>query len=56
VWRDDGTLVNLAILDAGYAGLLTIPPNVRHAERFRACLAAARAARRGLWAEGEPGR
>jgi len=49
VWRDDGTLVNLALLDAGYAWLLTIPPNVRHADRFRACLVAARAARRGLW-------
>jgi micrococcal nuclease len=56
VWRDDGTLVNLAIVDAGYASLLTIPPNVRHAERFRACLQAARAARRGLWADPEPGR
>lgn len=50
VWREDGTLVNLALLDAGYARLLTIPPNVRHAHRFRACLAEARAARRGLWA------
>jgi micrococcal nuclease len=56
VWRDDGTLVNLALLDAGYASLLTIPPNVRHADRFRACLAAARGARRGLWADGEAGR
>ncbi len=50
IWREDGTLVNLALLDAGYARLLTIPPNVRHAHRFRACLAEARAARRGLWA------
>jgi len=50
VWREDATLVNLALLDAGYARLLTIPPNVRHADRFRACLADARAARRGLWA------
>jgi micrococcal nuclease len=50
VWRDDGTLVNLALLEAGYASVLTIPPNVRHAERFRACLRAARQAGRGFWA------
>jgi micrococcal nuclease len=46
VWRDDGTLANLTILEAGYAQLLTIPPNVRHAQRFRECLAEARAAGR----------
>ncbi len=50
VWRDDGVLVNLALLEAGQARLLTMPPNVRHAERFRACAGAARVARRGLWA------
>jgi micrococcal nuclease len=50
VWRDDGLLVNLALLEAGQAQLLTIPPNVRYADAFRACAAAARAARRGLWA------
>jgi micrococcal nuclease len=50
VWRADGMLVNLALLEAGQAQLLTIPPNVRYAYGFRACAAAARAARRGLWA------
>jgi micrococcal nuclease len=50
VWRDDGIIVNLALLEAGQAQLLTIPPNVRHVDRFRSCAAAARAARRGLWA------
>jgi micrococcal nuclease len=53
VWRADGILVNLALLEAGQAQLLTIPPNVRHADRFRACAAAARAARRGLWASAD---
>jgi micrococcal nuclease len=53
VWRDDGVLVNLALLEAGQARLLTIPPNVRHADRFRACTVAARAARRGLWASAD---
>jgi micrococcal nuclease len=50
VWRDNGLLVNLALLEAGRAQLLTIPPNVRYAYAFRACAAAARAASRGLWA------
>jgi endonuclease YncB( thermonuclease family) len=53
VWRADGILVNLALLEVGQAQLLTIPPNVRHADRFQACAAAARAARRGLWASAD---
>jgi micrococcal nuclease len=55
VWRDDGTFINLALVEAGQARLLTIPPNVRHADRFRACAAAARTARRGLWASVDQG-
>ncbi len=53
VWRADGILVNLALLEAGQAQLLTIPPNVRYADTFRACTAAARAAHRGLWASAD---
>jgi micrococcal nuclease len=53
VWRDDGVFVNLALLEAGQARLLTIPPNVRHADRFRACAGVARMARRGLWASAD---
>jgi micrococcal nuclease len=53
VWRADGILVNLALLEAGHAQLLTIPPNVRHADEFRACAAAAQVARRGLWASAD---
>lgn len=45
----DERMVNEALLDAGVANALTIPPNVRHAERFRAAVAAARRAGRGLW-------
>jgi micrococcal nuclease len=57
IWRADGVLVNLALLEAGEARLLTIPPNIRHADRFRACAAAARTVRRGLWASADaPGR
>lgn len=55
VWRDDGRLVNLALLEAGQARLLTIPPNVRHADRFHDCAVAARAVPRGLWASASGG-
>jgi len=42
-------LVNEELLWGGYAQLLTVPPNVRHVERFRRAAQAARRARRGLW-------
>ena len=53
VWRDDGLFINLALLEAGQAQLLTILPNLRYADGFRACAATARAARRGLWASAD---
>jgi micrococcal nuclease len=43
------TMVNAQLLRLGVAQLLTIPPNVKHAERFRALAEEARLARRGLW-------
>jgi len=45
----DGLFVNAALARDGYATVLTIPPNVRFAERFRTLAAQARAAGRGLW-------
>lgn len=51
VYRDDDDLfVNLAMARDGYAAVLTYPPNVTHAEEFRAAAAEARDANRGLWA------
>lgn len=47
--REDGLFVNLALARDGYAAVLTIPPNVAHAEEFRAAVADARQAGRGLW-------
>ena len=44
------TMINEALLREGLAVVLTIPPNVRHAERFVAAQEAARAAEVGLWA------
>lgn len=45
----DGTFVNLALAEEGFAQPLTIPPNVAYASRFAAASAAARTAGRGLW-------
>lgn len=47
-------MVNEALLAAGYAQLLTIPPNVKHAKRFRAKLEEARREKRGLWGGERP--
>jgi micrococcal nuclease len=49
VWLPDDILANAAIVRAGYAKLLTIPPNVRHTDALRAAEREARDAHRGLW-------
>jgi micrococcal nuclease len=48
---DDGAefMVNERLLADGMAQPMTIPPNVRYAETFRARAAEARRAGRGLW-------
>src|SRR3954451_16609954 len=46
---DDGAFVNATRVRDGYARPLTIPPNVRFADRFAALAREAREARRGLW-------
>jgi endonuclease YncB( thermonuclease family) len=45
----DGLFVNLRLAEAGFADALSIAPNTTYAGAFRAAVAAARAARRGLW-------
>ena len=52
VWVGD-ELYNLVVVRDGYAGLMTIPPNVRYADVLAACHRSAREARRGLWALNE---
>jgi len=52
VWVGD-ELYNLVIVREGYAGLLTIPPNVKYADALATCHRAAREGRRGLWAARE---
>jgi micrococcal nuclease len=45
----DGRFVNAELVSEGFARTLTIPPNVRYAERFASLAAQARRADRGLW-------
>lgn len=49
VWAD-GRLVNWLMVRAGYAVVLTYPPNVQYVDRLRSAQAGARAEGRGLWA------
>jgi len=49
IYLTDGTFVNLAIVREGFANVLTIPPNVTHADQFVAAARAAQAADAGLW-------
>lgn len=52
LWLADGRHVNALLVERGYAQPLTIPPNVRYADRFVRLVREARAAGRGLWAPG----
>jgi len=47
--RPDGLFVNAALVRDGYATILTVPPNVRHAGRLLEAERAARRRRAGLW-------
>lgn len=49
VYLPDGTMFNEVLVREGYAQTLTIPPNVDHADRFRALAKRARERGRGLW-------
>jgi micrococcal nuclease len=48
-YRPDGTFLNAALVRNGYAQTMTIPPNVAHADEFRALERTARQDARGLW-------
>ena len=45
----DGMFVNAELVRSGYAQVMTIPPNVRYADRFLQLQREARSAGRGLW-------
>ena len=48
VYMEDGTFVNLKLVEDGYANVMTIPPNVAMAEEFRKAERSARNDSRGL--------
>ena len=57
VWLHDGdrwTMVNLVLVQEGYATVLTYPPDVKYADLFMAAERVAREAGRGLWASPPP--
>jgi micrococcal nuclease len=49
VWLQDGRFLNEEIVGAGYAGLMTIPPNVKYHQRLTEAHREAQEARRGLY-------
>jgi len=51
VYLEDGTFVNAEIMKAGYAQIMTIPPNVKYQNLFLELQKEARAKGRGLWGE-----
>jgi micrococcal nuclease len=46
---EDGVLVNLLLVEEGFAEAVAYPPNLAHQGELDAAEAAARAAQRGLW-------
>ena len=51
VYLKDGTFVNADLVKKGYAMVMTVPPNVKHADEFVSLAAKARKQKRGLWKE-----
>jgi micrococcal nuclease len=51
VYLSDGRLLNEVIIGSGYASPMTIPPNVKHQERFLKAYKDAREKGLGLWAK-----
>ncbi len=51
VYLSDGKMLNEEIIKAGYANVMTIPPNVKYEDRFLKAYQEAREDKRGLWEE-----
>ena len=51
VYLRNGTFVNAELVKRGYAVVMTVPPNVEHAETFVRLQREARENNRGLWRE-----
>ena len=51
VYLPNGNMLNEEIVKAGYASVMTIPPNVKYKDRFLIAYQEARKDKRGLWGE-----
>ena len=49
VYLSNGKMLNEEIVKAGYAVIMTIPPNVKYKDRFLKAFQEARESKRGLW-------
>lgn len=49
VYLEDGTFVNAKILEEGFGQVMTIPPDVKYADKFLKLEKEARDNRKGLW-------
>ncbi len=49
VFLSNGKMLNEEIVKAGYANVMTIPPNVKYKDRFLRAYREARESKRGLW-------
>ncbi len=49
VYLSNGKMLNEEIVKAGYANVMTIPPNVKYEDRFLKAYKHARERKRGLW-------
>lgn len=49
IYLANGKMLNEELVKAGYANIMTYPPNVKYQERFLKAYREARESRRGLW-------
>lgn len=49
IFLEDGSLANLTMVEAGYAKLAIVPPNLQHAEELRRASTHSRRDGKGLW-------
>lgn len=51
VYNKAGEMINLKLIEAGFATTMTVPPNVKYAERFKEAQKVAREEKKGHWNE-----
>jgi micrococcal nuclease len=51
VYLSNGKMLNEEVVKAGYANVMTIPPNVKYKDKFLKAYQEARESKRGLWKE-----